>query len=162
MVGAQPFDPEVALRQIDAAMEAIVDATYRAMGVDPGAVRKPAVVDMAWTERVKAAVAKAKLSPLWGYWESSVSPKFDDWQAVRKGFSSKPMSPEEHGRWLGRVDALRAEAQSKGIKIEMPDLAILTQTSAVEGNKIGSVGMLGLIAAGGVVVGVLVTSVVSR
>ena len=63
VIGAQAFDADAAFRQIDSEMQAIVDASYRAMGVDPAIIRKPVVADAAWNERVRAAAAKAKQSP---------------------------------------------------------------------------------------------------
>ena len=128
-------------------MESIVDAAYRAMGVDPASVRKPAVVDAAWTDRVRAAAAKAKQSPLWTYWESSLSPKYDDWHAHGK---SSITSWDDYDRWLGRVIALRAEAKAKGIKIDTPELVSLAQT-ADGGGSSKKWGVIGAIALGGIV-----------
>lgn len=147
-IGAQPFrseDADAAFRQISSEMESIVDATYRAMGVDPAAIRNPAVADDAWSARVRAATAKAKQSPLWSYWESSVSPKYDDWHAQGKAAIA---SWEDYERWLGRVTALRAEAQSKGIKLETPDPVSLEQPSA---GGFPRWAMIGAVAVGGVV-----------
>jgi len=152
-VGSQPpwapEDADHAFRQIDAEMEAIVDATYRAMGVDPAAIRKPVVADAAWTDRVRAATAKAKQSPLWPYWESSVSPKYGDWHAQGKSAIS---AWEDYDRWLSRVVALRAEAKDKGIKIETSDLISLLPVG--DGGAIGKWGAIGAIAVGAVVAGV--------
>ncbi len=160
-VGSQPpWTPEVAdqaFRQIDAEMEAIVDATYRAMGVDPAAIRKPIVADAAWTDRVRAATAKAKQNPLWPYWESSVSPKYGDWHAQGK---SAINSWEDYDRWLARVVALRADAKAKGIKIETPDPVSLL--SAGDGGSIGKWGAIGALAIGAVVAGVALAASSSR
>lgn len=151
-VGAQPFRPEdadAAFRQIDGEMDVIVDATYRAMGVDPASIRKPVVADAAWSDRVRGAAAKAKQSPLWAYWESSVSPKYDDWQAHGK---TSITSWEDYDRWLSRVMGLRAEAKAKGIKIETPELRSLSAPSG-GGESGGGMkwGTIGVIAVGGVV-----------
>ena len=149
-IGAQPFrseDAEAAFRQIDGEMDVVVDATYRAMGVDPASVRKPVVVDAAWTDRVRAAVAKAKQSPLWAYWESSVSPKYDDWQTHGKATIT---SWADYDRWLARVMGLRAEAKAKGIKIETPELSSLSQPPSGSSGS-SKWGTIGVIAVGGVV-----------
>jgi len=148
VVGVE-FDADAAFRQIDTEMEAIVNATYRSMGVDPATVRNPAVADAAWTARVRAATAKAKQSPLWPYWESSLSPKYDDWHAQGRAAIN---TAEDYDRWLGRVTALRAEAKAKGVKLETPDLVSLSQPPAGDGGKIAKWGLIGAAAIGAVVV----------
>lgn len=137
-VGAEPLDAVRALQQIDAEMEAIVDAMYRAMGVG------------AWQPRVLAR-AKAKQSPLWPYWESSVSPKYADWRMTQAGFASRPMSAEEYDRWFGRVAQLRADVRDKGVTLKTPDLVHLTRSQAPgTPGKLLKWGAIGALAIGGV------------
>ncbi|HSX23076.1 MAG TPA: hypothetical protein VLE97_09905, partial [Gaiellaceae bacterium] len=161
-VGEDPaFDAPRALDHVSSEMEAVTDEIYRAMGVDPATIRRPAVADEAWMQRVRAAQAKAKQSPLWTFWESSASPKYDDWQAARKGFASRPMARADYDRWLGRVNELREEARGKGVKLaagpvrDVFTAAPLAPTSPSEEGKrslwkwaaIGGAAILGVVAA---------------
>jgi len=155
-VGAQPgtaFDAARAVKQIDAEMETIIDALYRAMGVDPAAVRRPASPDEAWMARARAAKAKAQQSPLWSYFDDSISPKYGDWGKVSEGFQGKPMTPEDYDRWLARVTQLRADVRSKGIKLKSPDPVNLFQGPAAVGDagKVVKWTAIGALVIGGVV-----------
>jgi hypothetical protein len=152
-----PFDAQRALDQISAEMDVAIDEIYRAMGVDPATIRKPTVADDAWMQRVRAAQAKARQSPLWPFWESSASPKYDDWQSARKGFSTKPMTREDYDRWFGRVKELRAEARDKGVKLSSPEplhafvkvgppAGGFDKAALIKWGAIGAAGILGVLA----------------
>jgi hypothetical protein len=144
-------------KQIDAEMEVIIDAFYRAMGVDPAAIRHQSVTDEeAWKQRVRAVQTKAKQSPLWAYWESDVSPKYGDWRSTRAAFLTSPMPSAEYDRWLDRVKQLRADVKAKGIKLETPDPVSLSQpvgdvggmdsSKIVKWVAIGGAAILGVVA----------------
>lgn len=156
-IGAQlpAADATRALQQIDAEMESIVDAIYRTMGVDPAMIRRPAIADDAWMQRVRAAKAKAQQSPLWSYWESSVSPKYDDWQAARKGLLAKSMTSEDYDLWVGHVKQLRADVMAKGIKLDVAQPIFMPSVEPVpsmDTQKILKWGAIGALAIGGVAV----------
>ncbi len=168
VVGAAPFqagDAERAVEQLDAEMEAIVNATYRSMNVDPTTLRRPAAPDEAWMQRVRDAKVKAMQSPLWSFWEATASPKYDDWKASRETFRTKPLVAwGEYVVWLSRVRHLRAGVKAKGVKLDTPELIDLSKSNEAApagdaptaGNSdrekilkwgaIGAAGLLGVIA----------------
>lgn len=148
-VGADPFDAARALDHINAEMENLVNDIYRAMGVDPATIRRPAVADDAWMQRVRAAQAKAKQSPLWSYWESNFSPKYDDWQAARKAFLVKPMTSEDYDRWLVRVNQVGAEANAKGLHWVGPATSLFAKPAGDTSNLV-KWGLIGALAIGGI------------
>lgn len=131
-VGAEPFDAGRAMQQIDAEVDAIVDALYRAMGVDPKVLRRPSVADDLWMQRVRAARTKAQQSPLWTYWETNVEPKYNDWRSAQQAFAAKPMTPEDYTVWLDRVRSVRANLAVKGVKVETPDPVSLAQVTSAQ------------------------------
>lgn len=164
-VGAAPFQPrdaEQAVEQLDAEMEAIINATYRSMGVDPAALRRPVIPDAAWMQRVRDAKAKAMQSPLWSFWEATVSPKYDDWKASRETLRTKPLTSwDDYVLWLSRVRHLRADVKAKGVKLDTPELGDLSKggeapaleaSAAFDRSKllkwgaIGAAGVIGVIA----------------
>ena len=161
-VGAAPWQAGDAVRaidQLDAEMEAIINATYRSMGVDPAALRRPADPDAAWMQRVREAKVKAMQSPLWSYWETTVSPKYDDWKHARETFRAKPpTSWDDYVLWLSRVRHLHADVKAKGIKLDTPELVDLSKDSAGKGGEASSFdrskllkwGAIGALAIGGV------------
>lgn len=161
-VGAAPWqagDADRAVNQLDAEMEAIIDATYRSMGVDPAALRRPPEADAAWMQRVRAAKSKAMQSPLWSYWETTVSPKYDDWKRARETFRTKPMTSwDDYVLWLPRVRHLHADVKVKGIKLDTPELVDLSKDIAGKGGEASSIdrskllkwGAIGALAIGGV------------
>lgn len=158
-IGAAPIQPDSdrAVEQLDAEMEAIIDATYRSMGVDPKTIRQPSTPDEGWLQRVRAAKAKASQSPLWPFWETTVSPKYDDWKATRTAFRTTPMTSwDDYTRWFGRVNQLRADVKAKGIKLETPDLVDLskgkeTPSDPSDRSKLLKWGAIGALGVGGVV-----------
>jgi hypothetical protein len=153
-LGADPSDADRAFIQIDVEMEAIVDAIYRAMGVDPATLRKPTIADAAWQQRVLAAKTKAQQSPLWSFWESSVSPKYEDWRSVRVTFLTSPMPLVEYDRWFDRVKQLHAEVKAEGINLKTPDPVSLSRLAGggmdsskiVKWAAIGGAAILGVVA----------------
>lgn len=161
-IGAEPFDADRALKQIDAEMDAIVDALYRSMGADPKVLRRPAVADDLWMQRVRAAKAKAQQSPLWAYWESNVEPKYTDWRSARQTFATKAMTPEDYTVWLDRVKSVRSNLAVKGVKLDTPDPVSLSQTGPsqapsqspfanLDSKKLWKWGAIGALAIGGLV-----------
>lgn len=156
IVGATPlFQPEAAVDQLDGEMEAITDATYWSMGVDPKVLRHPAAPDETWIQRVREAKAAAMKSPLWSFWETTVSPKYDDWKASHDAFRTKPLASwDDYTRWLSRVQQLRADVKAKGIKLDTPDLIDLSkggEAPSVDRDKILKWGAIGALAVGGVI-----------
>jgi hypothetical protein len=141
-------DSERAVEQINTEMDAIVDATYRAMGVDPSQIRKSTrtVAEYAkWAHdfarqsreernafllRVADAKDKAKKSPLWTFWSDAISPTYDEWLRFREknNYWSLFTSWEEYDHWLDRARQLRATAEAKGIHIDSPAPLDLTTT----------------------------------
>lgn len=154
LVGAAPFqagDVDRAVAQLDAEMEAIVDATYRSMGVDPTMLRRPVDADAAWIQRVREAKAKAMQSPLWSFWDITVSPKYEDWKASR----TKPLTSwDDYALWLARVRQLRADVKTKGIKLDTSELIDLSkgseQSPSIDRSKLLKWGAIGALAIGGV------------
>lgn len=142
-----PADSDNAVRQIDSEMNAIMDAMYRAMGVDPS-VRSALSIDEAvksgggtaqdkaklaqWKDRVLAAKATATKSPLWTFFDSAVSPVYGEWMKFRTSdqFYTYFTSWEEYEKWLERAKQLRATVQAKGVKLETPEPADLTKSLA--------------------------------
>jgi len=139
-----PGDSDRAVRQIDTEMNAIVDAMYRAMDVDPTSLRKPFTLDQAakmstedratalnpWKDRVLAAKATAMQSPLWAFFDSAVSPAYDDWMKFLwdHEFYSVFTSWEEYEKWLERARQLRATVTGRGVRIETPEPTDLTRS----------------------------------
>ena len=132
-------DSERAVDQIDTEMNAIVDAMYRIMGVDPGIRRTDASPEFAtltreekdaWKLRALDAIEKAKQSPWWSFWEQAVSPVFEEWQRFRWGqkFYNVFTSWEEYERWLERAKQLRASLQSKGVPLHSLEPMDLSKT----------------------------------
>lgn len=162
--GVKPSDAERAINQLDTEMEAIVDATYRAMDVDPKVLRRPTTADEGWMQRVRDAKAKAMKSPLWSFWETTISPKYEDWkmrsvlfrkqQVTGDAGITPPMTWADYALWLARIQQLRSDVKSKGIKLETPDLVDLSkgeEASSPDRGKILKWGAIGAIALGGIV-----------
>jgi hypothetical protein len=167
-------DSERAVEQIDTEMNAIVDAVYRAMGVDPSTLRRSlTVAEMAkmskedinaWKDRVFIAKAKATQSPFWTFWYTTVSPKWEEWARFRESqkFYNLFTSWEEYEQWLDRAKQLRGQLKEKGIKIETADPGDLSKTlggaaldtaakAATDIGKILKYGVIGALVIGGVV-----------
>jgi hypothetical protein len=167
-------DSERAVEQIDTEMNAIVDAVYRAMGVDPSTIRRSlTVAEMAkmskedvnaWKDRVLVAKAKATQSPLWTFWYSTISPKWEEWARFRESqkYYNLFTSWEEYEQWLDRARQLRGQLKEKGIKIETADPSDLSKTlggaaldagakAVADIGKIVKYGVIGALAIGGVI-----------
>lgn len=141
-----PGDSERAVRQIDIEINAIIDAMYRAMGVDPSNLRGPKTLTTrewldyiknaprseieAWKDRVLAAKDKAVQSPLWSFWESAISPVYQDWQhfVQQEDYYRLFTTWEEYERWLERVRQLRKLVESKGVKVDTSEPQDLGKT----------------------------------
>lgn len=140
-----PDDTDIAVRQIDSQMNAIMDAMYRAMGADPSVRTAPFTWDeiakidrkdprwedlSKWKERVLAAKAIATKSPLWTFFDSNISPTYGEWQEFRRSdkFMTWFRSVETYEKWLERVRKLRKEVQAKGIRLETADPVDFTKT----------------------------------
>jgi len=150
-------DSERAVDQISTEMDAIVDATYRAMGVDPSQIRhstRTVAEYVKWARdfakqsreernafltRVADAKDKAKKSPLWVFWSDAISPTYDEWLRFREknNYWSLFTSFEEYEHWLERARQLRATAEAKGIHIDSPAPLDLTSTLPGEIFKAG-------------------------
>jgi hypothetical protein len=167
-------DSDRATAQIDTEMNAIVDAVYRAMGVDPSIIRlRPTLAEIAkmpkedvnaWKDHVFAAKAKAAQSPFWGFWDAAVSPIYAEWMQFRgdQKYYNLFTSWEEYEKWLDRAKQLREAIKSRGIRIETPDPMDLTKTlpgalldktgeAVMEFGKIAKWAVIGLLGIGGVV-----------
>lgn len=139
IVGFKPFhtmgDSDRATRQIDTEMNAIVDAVYLAMGVIPSGLRRTFATQAdynadktspaeykAWADRVLAAKAIASASPLWSFFQSAVSPIYDEWMKFRgeNEYYNLFTSFEEYTNWLERARQLRRTVEAKGIGVETP------------------------------------------
>jgi len=137
-----PGDSDRAVRQIDTEMNAIIDAMYRAMGVNPSLVRDPSIPfgeakDAAdrekvstWREQVLEAKAIASQSPLWPFFDSAVSPTYTSWLQFKwdHQFYNVFTSWEEYEKWLERAKQLRAAVIDRGVNIDTPEPVDLTKT----------------------------------
>jgi hypothetical protein len=167
-------DSDRATAQIDTEMNAIVDAIYRAMGVDPSIIRRKLTLEEmtkmskedinAWKDHVLAAKAKAVQSPFWGFWDAAVSPIYAEWMQFRgdQKYYNLFTSWEEYEKWLDRAKQLREAVKARGIRIETPDPMDLTKTlpgalldktgeAVMEFGKIAKWAVIGLLGIGGVV-----------
>lgn len=186
-----PGDSDRATREIDTQLNALFDDVYRAMGVDRGDLKSPFSLKESeriiyrgsdqekeqlatWMDKVKAARAKARQSPHWAFWDSTVSPLQEEWQRFRGEqeyfFLNLFTAWEEYERWLNRIKQIRAEMKSRGIQLVSPDPIDLTKSipeRAVEGaadvfkdvTKILKWGLIGALGIGSLVA---LTSVVSN
>jgi len=143
-----PGDSDRAVRQIDTEMNAIMDAMYRAMGVDPSIRKPPFTLDQAvkmskeerdtvlgpWKDRVLAVKEIATKSPLWPFFDSAVSPTFDEWMKFLNDheYYNVFTSWEEYENWLERAKQLRATVKERGALLETPDPMDLTKTLGAE------------------------------
>ena len=143
-----PGDSDRAVRQIDTEMNAIVDAMYRAMGVDPTSLRKPFTLSEAakmskedrdtrmgpWRDRVLAAKAKAVQSPLWAFFDSAVSPAYGEWLKFLHDheYYNVFTSWDEYEKSLERARQLRVAVKAKGVHVETPEPVDLTKTLGAE------------------------------
>lgn len=181
VVGLKAFhtmgDSDRATRSIDVEMSAIMDAMYRAMGADPSVRKPPFTFEQTdkmskherdtilgpWKERVLAAKAIATKSPLWPFFDSAVSPTFEEWQAFRgeHEYYNLFTSWEEYEKWLERAKQLRAAVMAKGVRVETPEPLDLTKTLGAEAaGTLGDIGkgalsivkwgVIGALAIGGV------------
>ena len=174
-----PGDSDRAVRQIDTEMNAIVDAVYRAMGADPSLRRKYTLDEAAklsseerdaWKAAVLASKNQAVQSPLWSFFESAISPAYDEWMKFRgeHEFYNLFTSWEEYENWLARARQLRETATAKGVRLETPDPVDLSKTlpgailetaggaakkageAALDVFKIAKWGAIGALAIGGI------------
>lgn len=201
-------DRDSLVKQIDTEWNAIVDSTYRAMGVDPkirtvtkddlfhGAldedlVRRarpgltgpvPLEEIFAGPKRDVAAIAefkdqalsaaqKARQSPLWPVWSTSISPAYEEWKSfkadqARSWYDTLSTNWEEYERWFDRLMQIRSVAKESGIQLLTPDPVKPSKTlwekaeeSASEIFKIAKWGVIGALGIGALVA---LTSVVSN
>lgn len=126
-----PADEKRASNEINAGFESLVDAMYRAMGVDPAVQRSLDVQMMArdprgYGKRLAEGLARMKASPYYAIWSSQISPVYEEWRAFRKdpgggltdALLSASVGPlfggdfDIYKRWHSRLDKAYASAAS--------------------------------------------------
>ena len=123
-----------------------------------------------WKDQVISAAEKARQSPLWPVWDSSISPAYEEWKSFkreqgRSWYDTLSTNWEEYERWFERLMQQRSVAKQNGIELLTPDPVKPPKTLWEKAGehfedliKYGKYAAVGLLVIGGLVALTSVTS----